>query len=241
MPMPALGFFLRVSQGGYDAKGRRNGSPFVQGGAGCDDRVRARGGRQRAPHLPVRGAAADDARHRRALDPDLHVHLERLLLVWNDYFWAVVLTQGAGSQPVTAGITSFNAQYRAAYHLMSAGSIVAALPPVARAAVLSGVTAWYRHNRHWLRVGPTFSRSDPEGNRGGSAHAATTASVTTDTARSPAASRGCSPSDTGGTRGSWPGRPTTNTAATTPRSVTPGMRSTHSGRGARGAIGPSRR
>jgi len=51
--------------------------------------------------------------------------------IWNDYFWAVVLTQGAESQPVTAGITSFNAQYRASYHLMSAGSIVAALPPVA--------------------------------------------------------------------------------------------------------------
>ncbi|MGR3484371.1 MAG: carbohydrate ABC transporter permease [Paracoccaceae bacterium] len=51
--------------------------------------------------------------------------------IWNDYFWAVVLTQGPESQPVTAGITSFNAQYRAAYHLMSAGSIVAALPPVA--------------------------------------------------------------------------------------------------------------
>ncbi|WP_424933313.1 carbohydrate ABC transporter permease [Amaricoccus macauensis] len=51
--------------------------------------------------------------------------------IWNDYFWAVVLTQGAESQPVTAGITSFNAQYRAAYNLMSAGSIVAALPPVA--------------------------------------------------------------------------------------------------------------
>lgn len=51
--------------------------------------------------------------------------------IWNDYFWAVVLTQGAESQPVTAGITSFNAQFRAAYHLMSAGSIVAALPPVA--------------------------------------------------------------------------------------------------------------
>ncbi|MEM8851198.1 MAG: carbohydrate ABC transporter permease, partial [Pseudomonadota bacterium] len=50
--------------------------------------------------------------------------------IWNDYFWAVVLTQGPDSQPVTAGITSFNAQYRAAYHLMSAGSIVAALPPV---------------------------------------------------------------------------------------------------------------
>jgi len=51
--------------------------------------------------------------------------------IWNDYFWAVVLTQGVESQPVTAGITSFNAQYRAAYHLMSAGSIVATLPPVA--------------------------------------------------------------------------------------------------------------
>lgn len=50
--------------------------------------------------------------------------------IWNDYFWAVVLTQGIESQPVTAGITSFNAQFRAAYHLMSAGSIVAALPPV---------------------------------------------------------------------------------------------------------------
>ena len=50
--------------------------------------------------------------------------------IWNDYFWAVVLTQGPESQPVTAGITSFNAQFRAAYHLMSAGSIVAALPPV---------------------------------------------------------------------------------------------------------------
>lgn len=51
--------------------------------------------------------------------------------IWNDYFWAVVLTQGAEAQPVTAGITSFNAQYRAAYHLMSAGALVAALPPVA--------------------------------------------------------------------------------------------------------------
>ncbi|MEL6642987.1 MAG: carbohydrate ABC transporter permease [Pseudomonadota bacterium] len=50
--------------------------------------------------------------------------------IWNDYFWAVVLTQGPESQPVTAGITSFNAQFRAAYHMMSAGSIVAAIPPV---------------------------------------------------------------------------------------------------------------
>nr|AAR38347.1 ABC transporter, permease protein [uncultured marine bacterium 582] len=50
--------------------------------------------------------------------------------IWNDYFWAIVLTQGVENTPVTSGITSFNGQYRAAYHLMSAGSIVAALPPV---------------------------------------------------------------------------------------------------------------
>jgi multiple sugar transport system permease protein len=51
--------------------------------------------------------------------------------IWNDYFWAVVLTQGPDAQPVTAGITSFNSQFVAQYHLMSAGSIVAAIPPVA--------------------------------------------------------------------------------------------------------------
>jgi multiple sugar transport system permease protein len=50
--------------------------------------------------------------------------------IWNDYFWAIVLTQGPDSQPATAGITAFNSQFRAAYHMMSAGSIVAALPPV---------------------------------------------------------------------------------------------------------------
>jgi multiple sugar transport system permease protein len=51
--------------------------------------------------------------------------------IWNDYFWAIVLTQGPNAQPVTAGITSFNSQFVAQYHLMSAGSIVAAIPPVA--------------------------------------------------------------------------------------------------------------
>ena len=50
--------------------------------------------------------------------------------IWNDYFWAVVLTQGPQAQPVTAGITSFNAQFGVAYNMLSAGSIIAALPPV---------------------------------------------------------------------------------------------------------------
>ena len=51
--------------------------------------------------------------------------------IWNDYFWATVLTQGADSQPITAGLYSLNGQWVAAWHLVSAGSIVAAIPPVA--------------------------------------------------------------------------------------------------------------
>ncbi len=50
--------------------------------------------------------------------------------IWNDYFWATVLTTGASTQPVTAGLYSLNGQWVAAWHLVSAGSIVAALPPV---------------------------------------------------------------------------------------------------------------
>ncbi len=51
--------------------------------------------------------------------------------IWNDYFWATVLTQGSDTQPITAGLYSLNGQWVAAWHLVSAGSIVAALPPVA--------------------------------------------------------------------------------------------------------------
>jgi len=50
--------------------------------------------------------------------------------IWNDYFWATVLTQGAETQPVTAGLYTLNGQWVASWHLISAGSIVAALPPV---------------------------------------------------------------------------------------------------------------
>ena len=50
--------------------------------------------------------------------------------IWNDYFWATVLTQSTDTQPVTAGLYSLNGQWIAAWHLVSAGSIVAALPPV---------------------------------------------------------------------------------------------------------------
>jgi len=50
--------------------------------------------------------------------------------IWNDFFWAMVLTTGAATQPITAGLNSLNGQWIAAWHLVSAGSILAALPPV---------------------------------------------------------------------------------------------------------------
>ena len=50
--------------------------------------------------------------------------------IWNDYFWAIVLTQGADAMPVTAGLNSLNGQWVYNQHLVSAGSIIAALPPV---------------------------------------------------------------------------------------------------------------
>ena len=51
--------------------------------------------------------------------------------IWNDYFWATVLIQGDKAMPVTAGLYSLNGQWVAQWHLVSAGSMVAALPPVA--------------------------------------------------------------------------------------------------------------
>ena len=50
--------------------------------------------------------------------------------IWNDYFWATVLIQGQHAMPVTAGLKSLNGIWVAQWHLVSAGSIVAALPPV---------------------------------------------------------------------------------------------------------------
>jgi len=51
--------------------------------------------------------------------------------VWNDYFWALVLVQSDTVKPITTGIASLRGQWLASWQLISAGSIVAALPPVA--------------------------------------------------------------------------------------------------------------
>ncbi|SDQ71917.1 carbohydrate ABC transporter permease [Pseudovibrio sp. Tun.PSC04-5.I4] len=50
--------------------------------------------------------------------------------IWNDFFWATVLVQGTHAMPVTGGIISLNGQWVAQWHLVSAGSVVAAMPPV---------------------------------------------------------------------------------------------------------------
>ncbi len=50
--------------------------------------------------------------------------------IWNDYFWATVLVQGNEAMPITGGLKSLNGQWISAWHLVSAGSIVAAVPPV---------------------------------------------------------------------------------------------------------------
>lgn len=50
--------------------------------------------------------------------------------IWNDYFWATVLVQSNHAMPVTAGLKTLNGQWIAQWQLISAGSMVAALPPV---------------------------------------------------------------------------------------------------------------
>ncbi len=50
--------------------------------------------------------------------------------VWNDYFWGLVLVQSDEVKPVTVGLSALKGQWLASWHLISAGSIIAALPPV---------------------------------------------------------------------------------------------------------------
>ena len=50
--------------------------------------------------------------------------------IWNDYFWALVLTQGDSVKPITVGLDVLRGQWTTAWNLVSDGSVVAALPPV---------------------------------------------------------------------------------------------------------------
>jgi multiple sugar transport system permease protein len=51
--------------------------------------------------------------------------------VWNDYFWALVLVHSDEARPVTAGLQSLRGMWLTSWQLVSAGAILAAVPPVA--------------------------------------------------------------------------------------------------------------
>ncbi len=50
--------------------------------------------------------------------------------VWNDFFWGLVLVQSDAVRPVTAALSALKGQWIFSWQLLSAGAIVAALPPV---------------------------------------------------------------------------------------------------------------
>jgi multiple sugar transport system permease protein len=50
--------------------------------------------------------------------------------VWNDYFWALVLVQSDTVRPVTAGLQALRGMWLTSWQLLSAGAVIAALPPV---------------------------------------------------------------------------------------------------------------
>mgnify|MGYP001405698415 CR=1 FL=1 len=50
--------------------------------------------------------------------------------VWNDYFWALVLTQADTVRPVTAGLATLRGQYVTAWNIIAAATILVAVPPV---------------------------------------------------------------------------------------------------------------
>jgi multiple sugar transport system permease protein len=50
--------------------------------------------------------------------------------IWNDYFWALVLTQSDAVKPVTAGLSNLKGEWVSAWNVVSAATIFVAVPPV---------------------------------------------------------------------------------------------------------------
>lgn len=50
--------------------------------------------------------------------------------IWNDFFWATVLIQESASLPITVGVRTLNGEFVQQWHLVSAASLLAAVPPV---------------------------------------------------------------------------------------------------------------
>jgi multiple sugar transport system permease protein len=50
--------------------------------------------------------------------------------VWNDYFWAIVLTQSDTVKPVTAGLNNLRGEWTSAWNIVAAATMFVAIPPV---------------------------------------------------------------------------------------------------------------
>lgn len=50
--------------------------------------------------------------------------------IWNDFFWALTLVQSDKVRPITVGLQTLRGQWTSSWNLISAGSLIAALPPV---------------------------------------------------------------------------------------------------------------
>ncbi len=50
--------------------------------------------------------------------------------IWNDYFWAIVLTQTDAVKPVTAGLANLRGEWVSAWNVISAATLFVAIPPV---------------------------------------------------------------------------------------------------------------
>ena len=86
--------------------------------------------RRRTPsaHRPIR-------RLRHVAVPPVRPALAALAIliftfVWNDYFWAIVLTQSDSVKPVTAGLNNLRGEWVSAWNLVAAATIMVAIPPV---------------------------------------------------------------------------------------------------------------
>jgi multiple sugar transport system permease protein len=61
--------------------------------------------------------------------------------IWNDYFWAIVLTQSDAVKPVTAGLNNLRGEWVSAWNLVAAATIMVAIPPV---------TMFFLMQRHFI-------------------------------------------------------------------------------------------
>ncbi len=50
--------------------------------------------------------------------------------VWNDFFWALTLVQSDRARPITFGLQALRGQWSISWNLISAGSVIAAIPSV---------------------------------------------------------------------------------------------------------------